>query len=409
MIESGIGLLYIDPGTGSLIVSILVGLVTVLGFSIRNVLHKIIGFVRGSTNEVDCDFEGKLVFFNEGAKYWNVFSPVLEALIETKQECVYLTADKQDPCLEMTSEYVESKYIGNISAAIFSLNRMKAAVCVMTTPQLHIMQLKRSKFVGHYCYLMHSAMDMHAYERYALDSFDSVLCSSTYQIKTIRSLEEKRNETKKILFETGCTYFDKKVKEETEQSTFEENKSKETQTVLIAPTWGEQSFLEAIEKILESVLELGVEVILRPHPQSWISDKEQMEYIEETYGQHITIDKSIDNTATLKKADVLICDISGMIYDFVFMFQKPIIVIEKQYKIPGYEYTDLEHEDSARILAEETGFLLPIEEAEKIGTLVSTLKATKIESAQIDKHIYNYGRAGKIAAEQIVSILKEQL
>ena len=192
----------------------------------------------GSKSSVDCNFEGKLVIFSEGGIYWNVFRPVLEGLIEAKQECIYLTADKQDPGLEMVSEYIESKYLGNMNAAIFSLNRMKARVCVMTTPQLNVLQLKRSKGVRHYCHIMHAPADVHYYDKYAFDDYDSVLCTSRYQIENIRILEEKRGEKKKMLFETGCTYFD--GIEAVQRNDVES----EPKTVVIAPTWGEKSFLD---------------------------------------------------------------------------------------------------------------------------------------------------------------------
>ena len=156
---------------------------------------------------------------------------------------------------------------------------------------------------------------------------------------------------------------------------------------------------------MDSVLELGMEVIMRPHPHSWEVDKEVLEYIEEKYGHRIMIDRSMDNVETLKKADVLISDtISGILYDFVFIFQKPVIAITREDVMYGYELKDLSTKNAASILAEEAGALVPIEEIEDIEKIVKRVKNKNIEKAIIDAHIFNYGKAGKIAAGQIIEI-----
>ena len=55
----------------------------------------------------------------------------------------------------------------------------------MTTPQLDVFALKRSKSVDHYCYVIHAPNNIHADKKFAFDYFYSVLCSSHAQIENL--------------------------------------------------------------------------------------------------------------------------------------------------------------------------------------------------------------------------------
>tara|TARA_B110000211_G_scaffold205067_1_gene239083 strand:+ start:387 stop:704 length:318 start_codon:yes stop_codon:yes gene_type:complete len=105
------------------------------------------------------------VFFNEGQRYWNVFGPVLKELIHKKQSFVYLSADKNNEGLKLNNEFCEAYYLGEINQSVFLLNQLKAKICVMTTPQIGILNLRRSKHVKHYCNLLHSPVNIHFYKK----------------------------------------------------------------------------------------------------------------------------------------------------------------------------------------------------------------------------------------------------
>ena len=366
-------LLYIDPGTGSLIGSTLMGLGLAIIFSLKGLFYKFTSFLSGKKNSRDCNFEGQLVFFCEGRNYFNVFKPILNELIKEKQHFVYLTADKDDPNLKIKSEYAKLVCLGTISNAIFSLNKLKAKLCVMTTPQLNILMLKRSKDCKHYCQLGYCPTDLHTFKKFAFDDFDSVLCTNNFEIKSIRELEEKRKLPKKQLFETGCPYY-QDIKVEDKRYL---NKKK---TILLAPTWGEKSFLSETNIILNSLLTLDYDIIFRPHPQSFISDIDILNKIFDNFKDKIEVDKRVDNgRESSSRADFLICDVSGMIYDFAFMYRRPVLVISRELKeMPGYEREDLDHRDSAFDFIEEVGSLLKIEDINKLEEIVLKVSNKKI-------------------------------
>lgn len=388
---------YIDPGTGSLLASTIIGIGITLLFSLRGLLYKAINRISSGNKLQSYDFTGKIVFFNEGKNYWKVFKPVLQEFERHNHHFVYITADSDDPGIaELNPEICEVVVLKNIQHSIVVLNRIKANMVVMTTPQLDILHLKRSKHVKHYCHILHSPVDIHTYEKFAFDYFDSVLCSSTFQIENLRQLEQSRNSSPKELFETGCTYYDGSAAEKFEGD-----------SVLVAPTWGDKSFfLHNGDKLIESILEGGHKVIYRPHPQSWISDKELVNGISEKYASNpnFVIDNNPDNISSLRNSKVMICDFSGVIYDYAFLQCKPVIAVDRQWKDGGYESSDILNQSSAVDLLEKVGMLIDEHLLPQINDILHEVSSRKVEKNTIDEHLFNFCCAGPVATEQIFSI-----
>tara|TARA_B110000240_G_scaffold168075_1_gene190269 strand:- start:2267 stop:3472 length:1206 start_codon:yes stop_codon:yes gene_type:complete len=393
-------LLYIDPGTGSLLISALIGFIVSIIFSIKNFFYKTVSFFLGREYKGTNDFSGELVFFSEGKNYWNVFKPVVDELIKHKQKFVYLTADKEDDGLKINSDFCTSHYLGNLNQSFVLLNKLRAKMCVTTTPQLDILAWKRSKNVKHYCYLSHAPMDVHANKKFSFDYYDSVLCGNEYHITNLRQLELDRNSKEKVLMKTGCTYFDLMT----------ENTTGQKEHILIAPTWGDRSFFSSNgELLIEELLKGGHRVLYRPHPQSWTSEKELLDSIIFKFDKSelFEIDKRVDNVYALSNAKLMITDTtSGIIYDVVFLHKIPIIAVDFKWDDGGYESSNIVSSASTKYLLEDFGRTISIEEIIDINNIIKKLSEVNITSEIIDKHIFNFQKAGKVASEQILSILK---
>ena len=115
-------ILYIDPGTGSLIITSLIALFVTLKNFFLNTYYRIIFFFKKKKFKLKNDFSDHLVFFSEGKKYWSVFKPVIENLVNKKVSLVFLSADSNDPGLKFLSKHISSHYIGNMNTAINFLN-----------------------------------------------------------------------------------------------------------------------------------------------------------------------------------------------------------------------------------------------------------------------------------------------
>tara|TARA_Y100001958_G_scaffold15464_1_gene9475 strand:+ start:4510 stop:5697 length:1188 start_codon:yes stop_codon:yes gene_type:complete len=388
--------LYIDPGTGSLIITSLVALFISLKNFLLNVYYKLISFFSTKKNKLKNDFSGKLVFFSEGKKYWLVFKPVLDNLNKKKIPFIYLTADSSDPGLKLNSSY----YLGNMNSAIHFLNNLKAKVLVCTTPQLDILQWKRSKNVKHYCYINHSPVDIHSYKKFAFDHFDSILCTSSFQIKNLNYLEKSRGSKCKVLLETGCTYYDE---------IFEKKiNNRYNEFILIAPTWGDRSFLLKYGySIIKTLINNNYKIIFRPHPQSWISDLDSLNIIIKKFKNYknFLVDKEINSEESTSKSKVLITDISsGIVHDIIFLNNLPVLAIDFSWDDGGYESSSLNSKSSSSYLINDFGKILKEEDLESIVEIIEKSKSFIINEKTINKHVFNFKNSGYIASNQIMKI-----
>ena len=201
--------LYIDPGTGSMLFSILIGATASLFFLTKALWLKIKVFFSGKKDGVEIDTSHKpYVIYNEGKQYINLFKPIVEEFERRKMNLSYLTSIKDDPIFNEELEFVEPEFIGEGNAAFAKLNMLSAGIVLMTTPGLNVYQLKRSRRVDYYANIIHAASDPTMMRLFALDFFDAVLLTGDYQIKDIRFLEEQRGITRKELPVVGCPYLD---------------------------------------------------------------------------------------------------------------------------------------------------------------------------------------------------------
>ena len=148
-------LLYIDPGTGSMLFSILIGAAATLFFLGKAAWIKVkllfTAKKTGVSTAADSNFK-KYVVYNEGMQYWNVFKPVCEAFEKKEIELTYYTSVEKDPCFDQGYKFVKPEFIGEGNMAFVKLNMLSAGVVLMTTPGLQVYQLKRSKNVKQYGY-----------------------------------------------------------------------------------------------------------------------------------------------------------------------------------------------------------------------------------------------------------------
>lgn len=335
--------LYIDPGTGSMLFSILIGAAATVFFLFRALLLKIKFILSGKKDgsaQVDSSYK-PYVIYNEGNQYWNTFKPVVEEFEARKIPLEYLTSSKNDPVFDQKYNYVKAEFIGEGNSAFAKLNMLSAGVVLMTTPGLQVYQLKRSKNVKHYSHVLHMPNDATTYRLFGLDFFDSVLLTGDYQATDLRYLEEKRGINKKELVTVGCPYLDV-YKQNIAEIPAEEN---HPFTVLVSPSWGDVGLLKKYgEKLLDPLSTTGWRIIVRPHPQSKKSEAEMLERLTARYkdNPNIVWDYERQNIFSLKKADIMISDFSGIIFDYTFLCDKPVMYVNAGMDLRPYDAYDLD-------------------------------------------------------------------
>ena len=123
--------------------------------------------------------------------------------------------------------------------------------------------------------------------------------------------------------------------------------SRGEKTVLLAPSWGPSGTLSVYgERIIEALLSTGYLLIVRPHPQSFTAEKELIEKLMTKYpdGEILQWNRDNDNFDVLSRADVLISDFSGVLFDFSLVFDKPVIYTDTSFDKGLYDCFWLDEE-----------------------------------------------------------------
>lgn len=146
--------LYIDPGTGSMLFSLAIGIATAGVFALRSLVIKFkFIFSGGKADKTEKD-KIPYVIYSDHKRYWNVFKPICDEFEKRKIPLVFYTSSEDDPALSCKYEYVKAEFIGSGNKAFAKLNFLNAGVLLSTTPGLDVYQWKRSKNTAWYvlCY-----------------------------------------------------------------------------------------------------------------------------------------------------------------------------------------------------------------------------------------------------------------
>ncbi len=329
--------LYIDPGTGSMLFSIIIGITGILFFALRALWIKFKFVLSGGRVK---DTEGGVLpvaVFSEGKRYWNVYEPVLDEFEKRQKDIWYLTASSDDPALSRDYKHVHAQFIGEGNKAISRMNLIKADIVLSTTPSLDVFQWKRSKGAKWYVHIPHAPVDLNMYRMFGLDYYDAILASGEYQIDQIRRLEKMREMPAKEMVLTGIPYMDS-LKAKIEKHAGKDRNN--SPVVLLAPSWGSNSILNRYgSEFISKLISTGYKIIIRPHPQSFTSEKSLIDSLMSAFPSTDMLEwnRDTDNFGVLNEADILISDFSGIIYEFSLAFGKPVIYTRPDFDRSVYD------------------------------------------------------------------------
>ena len=327
--------LYIDPGTGSMLFTILIGVIGAALYSLRMLFIKLRFKLSGGKAEIS-DQKIPYVIFSDNKRYWTIFEPVCRELNKRGKDVLYITASEDDPALNANLEHLQVECIQKESKLFTRLNFLNAGIVLSTTPGLDVYQWKRSKDVQYYVHIPHAASEISLYRMFGIDYYDAILLSGDYQGKDVRALEKLRALPEKELVKVGIPYMDKMAARLAESGPAPEH----PRTVLLAPSWGDSAILKVYGgKIIDLLLSTGYHVIIRPHPQSFTSEKELMDQLMAEYPEteQLEWNRDTDNFEVLRRSDILISDFSGVIFDFTLVYDKPVIYTDPKFDLSPYD------------------------------------------------------------------------
>jgi len=390
---------YIDPGTGSMLLSVVIGASTALFFLLNSLFISLKRFVFAKKDLSDNSVP--FAIYSEGKQYFGVFKPILDEFERREIPVLFLTSDENDPIFNENYRFVTGKFIGKGSKAYMNLAFLRADVCLMTTPQLDVLQLKRSKFVKHYSHIFHSITASMDYRLFSLDYYDSVLCDAQFQIPLIRELEKKRNLTPKELVVVGSTYMD--YYSQQLKNTSLRNPTPPPYKILVAPSWGADSLLNKFgNNLLQKLAETDYKIIVRPHPQSMLVEKDLINNLMQKFPQ-FEWNFDANNLEVLSRADVMISDFSCVMFDYAFLFKRPFIFVNTEMNMEIYDMGDLDELPWRYRMMYEIGRELKLQNIDMLPQLIEETKHIDVQKIEAAKQLA-WEKEGE-SAQNIVDFL----
>lgn len=387
--------MYIDPGTGSMLFTILIGVLSAGYYFLRNLLMKMkFAFSGGKVKEQD-ESHIPYAIFTDSKRYLTIFKPICDEMEKRGEKLVYLTAEEDDPLLKENYENVRTEFLGEGNRAYARMNMLKADVVLSTTPGLDVYQWKRSRDVKWYAHVLHAAGDVTMYRMFGIDYYDAMLLSGEFQIKQVRDLEALRGLPEKEAKLVGIPHMDALRERLLQAGSAPDHET----TILLAPSWGPSSILNKYgKKMIDELIATGYKVIIRPHPQTFVSEKDMIEPLMKAYPEtdKLVWDRNIDNFDTLNQSDILISDFSGVVLDYALVFDRPVICAETSFDNGIYDSWWLGEREWIFETLDKIGVKLTPDNMDNIKELVEkALIDTKLKEGRDKARAESWANMGK--------------
>ena len=400
--ESRLAQAYIDPGTGSALFYVVTGIVVSVYFAVRGLYYRLLDlFFRIRHQHQRCT----IAIHCEDARYEITFLPILRNLVARGLSPTFFTMYPRDEeTFEALPAGVTHQPIAPGMVGYAYLNHVEATLLVTTTPQLDVMTFRRSRRVRHYAMVQHALGESRFVRPYAYDHFDSVLCCGEILKHNIRRMESLRASRPKELLETGLPHYEALLARRLEAPPLAGEPC-----VLVAPSWGPLSMFEAYGTDFIAAIARRFRVIVRPHPQMKVSQAALYAQILATPG--VEVDTSRTPSEAMSRAHILLSDISGIAHEFAFIYERPVVVIDRHLEPGGLEGEVLGGESELKQRCAE--FIVPVpgarigEVADELARVLASHSSERLRAVR-DQLVYNFGHAGEVAATQLAEIFARE-
>ena len=370
----------------------------------------------GKFNQLDLD-ERSIVFYSESSV---ILYPYVEEIIneleKRDQKICYVTSSKNDPVLK--NKEIKTFYIGDGSARTKFFLELKAWVLIMTMPDLDTYYIKRSKtFPVNYIYLFHSMNSTHMeFQKGAFDRFDTIFCVGQHQIQEIRATEQLYNLKQKKLVECGYGLLDKLLKSRPSHSQENFLSKNNKKKILIAPSWGKQNLLETVGiDLVKILLDAGYHVTVRPHPMTIKKSPKLIKQIKEKFEKNpdFLLDTNTSSFEQLFSSYALITDWSGIGHEYAFVCERPVIYVDVPKKARNKKYDKIGFVPLEISIRSKIGEIISIQNLGSIPERIEFLYGhitdfqSKIKKIR-DDTVFNIGKSGEAAANEIIRIINEK-
>ena len=358
-----------------------------------------------------------IVMYAESGQDWHFFERLVEALnTDLQKKVTYVTSDSSDPALNREHELFQAICIPAGFFLTLHFNMQKADVVVLTMMDLDNLQLKKSINPVHYVYLFHSLGSTHMVDHAnSYDAYDSLFCAGPHHVGELRKRESLAGLPPRNLFEYGHPRLEDLVELAKEHQPVRTGAG--LQTVLIAPTWGEDSiFNRCGEELTGLLLEAGYHVIVRPHYQTLALTPGVIDKLKSRFADHTNFEYQdrMGESDTLLRSDILVSDWSAMAIEYALGLEKPVLFIDLPRRIrnPDWKLLDIEPmEASFRKLAGDIVSPAALDGVPgKIAHLLEVGESFRQKMQELRAEmVFNLGHSTELGAGEIARLADEMV
>jgi len=358
-----------------------------------------------------------IVIYSESGQDWHQFSGLIAQLTDIlDRKICYVTSDRSDPGLSHLHENFRAVYIpeGLFLTIFFQVNR--SDVFVLTMMDLENLQLKRSLHPVHYVYLFHSMGSTHMVDHEnSFDHYDSLFCAGPHQVTEIRKREEIKNLPARHVFDYGHPRLEKVM--ELGRRYRPEKQELDPPTVLIAPTWGEESIFNRCGKeLIDVLLEAGYRVIMRPHYQSNRQTPDVIAAVRDAFSGHERFEYigRMGETDSILRSDILVSDWSAMALEYAMGLEKPVLFIDVPPRIRNPNWKELGLEPVEVSIRQQLGRVLSPASLDEAPAVIERLLAEPGQFREQvrelrEQKVFRLGHSVPDGATEIARLADERL
>ena len=218
--------------------------------------------------------------------------------------------------------------------------------------------------------------------------------------------EQKFNFPKKEIVNSGYFFLDN-IKRKANL------KSKEKRHILFAPSWNYNKsnlFDDYCIEIVSSLLSENFTLTLRPHSEHYTRSKKTINKIKDLFlnNENFFLDKSYSNLKSLEKSEILITDNSSIVFEFILIFERPIIYIDYKDKVHNVSIDKISIKSSDDELKKNFGNILNISDLKKLPELCENLLIkNNLSSDSINsfskKYLSNLNNSASFASNYLIN------
>lgn len=352
----------------------------------------------------------RIVFYSEGKVYWVHLEGVLKEFLNISGIPVcYITSGEDDPGLHYKHPNLRSFRTDEGWVRNWLFENIDTDVMVMTMPDLHQYQVKRSRHPVHYVHILHSLVSLHmVYRTGAFDHFDSIFCAGPHHVREIRAMEKKYNLSPKNVVEHGYGRLDAIIEAAQKRPGIPKDPSR-PKHILIAPSWGKHGLIETVgDEVVSRLLNNGFKVTLRPHPQTLKFSMDKVKAIADRHADNplFELEMNVAGQETLHQSDVMISDWSGAALDYAFGLNKPVLFIDVPRKVNNENYHEIGIEPFEVSIRNEIGNVLHPNDIPRLVSRVNfLLQNRKAIDEQFGMNVFNVGKSAIVGAKELIKLI----